>query len=86
VAIANAISADLNANIDLAPKTTWLYSELIVILPDKTPLVAVWCEVTDFRLILTTPACERRHNINVAWYKNNPKQSDVDGVGDPAIV
>jgi len=87
VAIVDAVTADLLANSGLTPKQTRKYAEPITIMPDAMPLLSVWLELTQYSLLTgNPPAYERRHTLNVAWYVANPKQSEVGGVGDPAVV
>ena len=69
-----------------APKTTRSYAEPTSIMPEVCPLLAVWCEITTYELISTTPAYNRNHRLMIGWYVTNTKQADTGGTGDPATV
>jgi hypothetical protein len=93
-AIVDAIVADLTstpartAGIPNARRQR-SYAEPTVIVIDVCPLLAVWCERTDYTLLtgaLNATAYERRHRLNVGWYVAGPNQADTGGTGDPATV
>jgi hypothetical protein len=89
--ICDAVMADLLANAGLpgpAP-TTRKYSEPTIIPPDQVPLLAVWCEVTHFRLLTGgagVVAYERVHDFKAVWYVYNGSEADTGGTGDPQTV
>jgi len=88
-AIVDAVAADLIANSGLTPASTWRYAEPRVVMPDACPLLAVWCESTDFELVTAgagVVAYERRHTIVVAWDVAGDAEASTGGTGDPASV
>ena len=87
-AIVDAVLADIQAA-GLAPAQTWSYSEPVNVLPANCPLLAVWCEETNYELGSGGAGgvyYERKHTVSVAWYVYNESQAETGGLGDPAIV
>jgi uncharacterized protein (DUF58 family) len=90
-AIVDAAMADLLAlaGFNPAPVTTRKYAPPVAILPEKTPVLAVWTEDTDYEPVATTTAglaYERRHNLVIGWWVNNPSEAELGGTGDPVVV
>lgn len=89
-AIVDAIMTDLTTNSGLTPNTQWKYAAPRVFPPEACPLLAVWCEHTDYELLTGSAnleAYERRHTIQIGWYDALPSLAiDTGGVGDPNEV
>ena len=86
-AIVDAVMTDLKANAGVSPVQTLSYAEPTIIMPDACPLLAVWCEETEYELLSGgVIAYERKHSISIAWYVTNPSQAETGGTGDPATV
>lgn len=86
--VVDAIVADFTASLPaLIPVQTRKYAEPLLVPPDQTPFLAVWCEETDFELLSSGMTYyKRNHTINVAWYVYNPGGADTGGTGDPDAV
>ena len=86
-AIVDAVMTDLVAYSGVTPSNTISYAEPTIIMPDACPLLAVWCENTEYQLLSGgVIAYERVHSISVAWYVVNAEQAETGGTGDPATV
>jgi hypothetical protein len=88
-AIVDAISADLAATSGLHPAKVVLYAEPKIVMPESTPLLAIWCEATDYELLTAGAgeiAYERVHTVVVAWNVADLLAAETGGTGDPTVV
>jgi hypothetical protein len=87
-AIVDAIQTDL-VTLGLNPKKTWSYVEPTVIMPTNCPLLAVWCQTSDYQILtggLGAEAYERSHLVVIEWVVYSPTMADTGGTGDPTTV
>lgn len=82
----DAITDDVEDNVNLGDHDTWKYARPQAVTPERTPLLAVYLEPSRWDLIATVSTYELKARVVVAWYVSGSEGAETGGVGDDELV